>query len=32
MRTVCALVLLSSLVLGEGFQGKVIGVIDGDTV
>ncbi len=32
MRIVCALALLSSLALGEGFQGKVIGIIDGDTV
>src|SRR6478752_690504 len=32
MRVVCALVFLSSAVLGEDFQGKVIGIIDGDTV
>ena len=32
MRIVCAVVLLSSLALGDDFQGKVIGVIDGDTV
>ena len=32
MRIVCGLVLLASLALGEGFQGKIIGVIDGDTV
>ena len=32
MRVVCALVFLSSAVMGEDFQGKVIGIIDGDTV
>lgn len=32
MRVVCALVFLSSALVGEDFQGKVIGIIDGDTV